>query len=118
MPKRTIFGGRKKRFKRGLSKPKKKKHRRKKGKNAVTIRQKPRRKFSLSVGNRSHKKQRSHKKTSFQLTRFSDSSMFSSGTGRKPLYKRRIEYNENNQGKRRGLRMIQDDDEIYISKSL
>jgi hypothetical protein len=55
-------------------------------------------------------------KTRFHSLTFKDSSMFSSGTGRKPRVRRKAVFNEQRDNMRRGAFMLQNDDKILYGK--
>lgn len=108
---RTIFGGKKKkRSKYGLSKPKKNKQRRKKQTKkrrlvepTITIKQPKKRRYTINVN---------RKRPRVRSMTFSDSSMFRSGTGMKPSFKRRAMINERVDDMSRGISLIQDNGKI------
>ena len=52
----------------------------------------------------------------FKSMTFTDSSMFRSGTHIKPRFKRNVSYDENNQGKHTGFKLIQDNNDVYVSR--
>lgn len=113
--KRTIFGGKKKkRSKYGLSKPKKNKQRRRKQTKkrklvvpTITIKQPKKRRYTINVN---------RKKPRVRSMTFSDSSMFLSGTGMKPSFKRKTRIDERMDDMVRGISLIQDNDKFKLSK--
>ena len=103
-------GKKKKKAKHSHVKPKSKysslkQSRRRKGNRAVvTIRQPRKRRFVL------HKPSSSHKSMRYQ-----DSSFYSSGTGKKPLYKRRARGLRKIDGSVSGFRFDQDNEKKYLT---
>ena len=113
---KKIFGKKKaKKGKNKLSKPKKNNYKKNK---KVTLRQKRKKLYSINV-NPKKKRLRKYKtlqKPMFKSMTFTDSSMFRSGTHIKPRFKRNVSYDENNQGKHTGFKLIQDNNDVYVSR--
>lgn len=98
-----------------MKKPKKKKLKkkrfgitlRKKKDSPIFISQPRKRRYTINV---------SRRKPHIRSMTYSDSSMFSSGTGMKPKYRRKAMVNEQIDGMRRGALMLQDDNKIFYKE--
>ena len=117
--KRNTFriGGKRKKKNKGrhtkshMTKPKKNKPRKKKF--GITVKRKKKPTIFISQP-RNRRMNNTVRKPHFKSVSYSDSSMFSSGTNRKPIYKRRAVIDKNIDGMRKGAFMIQDNDKIKL----
>lgn len=92
---------------------------RRKNKNRKKVLSQARRRPSILLSQPRKKRMTLHivrKKPHIRSMSFSDSSMFSSGTGMKPMYKRRAMMNEQVDDMNRGAFMLQDNDRVMLGR--